>query len=232
MAAGASYSHWILSTGWRTVIDVVIVCSPPFHHFYFYDISILCCLINVVIIIKVVSPPLSHASMLPCFLGCGVQTHHNWRWCSPASLLSSSCRLRRYDQPSHPHHNPLSLAPIFDCTQFPMIMLSAGGISTCAERTGENDLDEASTSHPRLVVENSMKGEAEKMSKRWIGHPPTRKIKRVWWMPRAVQSGCGGGGESAILPAQRCQNLAAEIGILNFGLWKKIHEGLCAAVKC
>jgi hypothetical protein len=43
-----------------------------------------------------------------------------------------------------------------------MIMLLAGGISTCAERTGENDLDEASTSHPRLVVENSMKGEAEK----------------------------------------------------------------------
>ena len=41
----------------------------------------------------------------------------------------------------------------------------------------------------------------------------------------------GGGGESDILPALPCQNLAVKIGILNFGLWKKIHEGLCAAVK-
>ena len=49
--------------------------------------------------------------------------------------------------------------------------------------------------------------------------------------PGQCNPAAGGGGESAILPALRCQNLAAEIGILNFGLWKKIQEGLCAAVK-
>jgi hypothetical protein len=61
----ASYSHWIRLTGWTTIIDVMIVHTIPFHHFYFNDISVLRCLINVVIVIKVVYLPLSHASMLP-----------------------------------------------------------------------------------------------------------------------------------------------------------------------
>jgi hypothetical protein len=176
MATNASYSHWTLSTGWTTVIDVAILCSLPFHHF-----------ISMTFLSLVVSSTSSFSSktfprlcpMLPCFLGCGVQTLHNWHWRSPASLSSSSRRLRRYDQPSHPCHYPLSLAPIFNCTPFPTVVLSAGGISMCGKRMGENSLDEESKSHPRPMVENSMKGGAEKMSKRQIGHPPTCKIKRV-----------------------------------------------------
>ena len=37
----------------------------PFPPLYFNDISVLCCLMNVIIVIEVVSLPLSHASMLP-----------------------------------------------------------------------------------------------------------------------------------------------------------------------
>ena len=52
-----------------------------------------------------------------------------------------------------------------------------------------------SKSQPQPVVENSMKREGGKLSQRRIGHPSMRKIKLVWWIPRAVQSG---GGRSRI----------------------------------
>ena len=72
---------------------------------------------------------------------------------------------------------------------------------------------------PSPVVENSMKGEGEKLSQQRIGHTPTREIERVRWIPGAVRS--SGGGRRighltcAMVPKSRGRNW-------NFGLQKRI----------
>ena len=99
----------------------------------------------------------------------------------------------------------------------------------CGERRGENGLDNASTSHPRSVVENSMKGEGKKLSQQQIGHPLTRKIECVRWIPGKVQSG-GGGGENR--PSYL--RYGAKIPWQKLELWspeKIMGERLCATVK-
>ena len=72
---------------------------------------------------------------------------------------------------------------------------------------------------PSPVVENSMKGEGEKLSQQQIGHTPTREIKRVRWIPEAVQSSGGGRRISHLTCATVPKSCG---GNWNFGLQKQM----------